>query len=158
MNFDSPFPLVMMFLFFVFPGLLKRVKKKASRTKPAAGGFFKKIREQIQARVQLPAGAWAKKQVRPSLWEILTPDQDENQDTEPASPGPDLGLDGTEPIVREPEDLEPDILQSDAVPTAAEPVPGELVNPALGSARLSSRQLCRAVVWAEILDKPLALR
>jgi hypothetical protein len=177
MNFDSILSIILIIAFFVLPSVLKHRagQKKAgtSRTNKPEPGFF----AWIGTRISNFAGQLEMQDKKhriapgptPSLWEALAEDETintvpeygqgtepdtppqstathapENDDTVQAFAGPDT--DGPWPDIPD-QDTAP---VTKIVPDAARPD-----SPALN---FRKNQLRNAVIWSEILSKPLALR
>jgi hypothetical protein len=172
MDFDSIIPILLVLLFFVFPSLLKRFNKKKKTAGPARAGeakklsLFEKLGEQIREYAQtLEQEAQKGRQPRENIWDQLADDEEFpsphegsfEQDFEP-----DVYADEpvVEPIVSAAAPMSPDKKVRQSMPTAGnnvsacDPSSSNIFRPR----KLSSRRLQQAVIWSEILSKPVALR
>ncbi len=152
MDFDSIITFLFILAFFVLPLILKQVKarkKKAPQPKKVKKktSIFGKLGEQIRQFVrELEEQAQKQRQAgkdQHTVWEELSEDED---------------ADFSEP---EPEVFEPPVTKrSQRRKPVQEPSIAEPVLPTQGSGtyQLKSNPLQNAIIWSEILSKPLALR
>ncbi len=167
MDFDSIISLLLIILFFVFPSLLKRLsqKKKTGPTQAGKLSLFEKLGEQIREYVQ-----------------TLEQEAEKGKQSHKAQ-GDHLAEDGEFQTYEDSfeEDLEPEVYADEpvvepSVSTAASVIQEkELERPVLKPEksmlacdsstigafrpdRLSSCHLQQAIIWSEILSKPVALR
>lgn len=179
MDFDSIIPFLFVFAFFVLPSILKQIKarkKKAAPSKPArqTPSLFGKLGERIQEFIQeLERQAREQKKAarntpeeQGTVWETLTEDEEPNVFFEPS--GRDPGNDLTEDADFD-EFLAPGPgknMETREVPPPEEKrysrkkeVQREPVMQTVSkNYRINSNPLKNAIIWSEILSKPLALR
>lgn len=172
MKFDSVITILFIIAFFILPSILKQVqarKKKTPAAKPSRKkpGAFGKIGDQIrqfileleaQARQQKEAGSGEKQERPGDIWETLA-------EGEPVLSGGET--DGTALSTL---NVPPRVMHKETVPEKIT-LPGKRRAPlkkagAPGTRFRRGRKACRlktiplqnAIVWSEILSKPLALR
>lgn len=163
MDFDSIISIILILLFFVAPSILKQVaqkKKKAEEKAPQAVtklSLFQRLGEQIREyALNLERQARQNEQGKETGWEAF---EEEPQGEFPNPFDPDRYAEETElessPIVRaEPKRAVPKpekikkTRQGPCARSAFAPVQGEP----------SPLQLQQAIIWSEILSKPIALR
>jgi hypothetical protein len=168
MDFDSIISFLLIILFFAFPALLKRFnqKKKTAISNPAEKdkelSLFEKLGEQIRQYAenfeQEAAKGKQPRETQENIWDQLAGEED-FQDIYEESPEEKLA-----PVA------EPPVFTADREMPAKEkegpaPTPEKQVfvqQPSLttvfGQPKFSSNQLQQAVIWSEILSKPIALR
>lgn len=174
MDFESIISFGLLFLFFIIPSVLKRMGKKKSASPSASSAKKKtsllgKLGEQIQAfmRDLEEQAQKAKQEQEGSAWDQL----DDGVDIREPFPSSDLDFEasGTDPGDNEPEvpprfhDPEHPFLNSEktavskrAVSREESPVESPCLKKLQGN--LPSHALQQAVVWSEVLGKPVALR
>ncbi|MCP3874019.1 MAG: hypothetical protein GY699_12785 [Desulfobacteraceae bacterium] len=169
MDFDSIITFLFIIVFFVLPSIFKQIRAKSKKAgssgkteqKPS---IFGRIGEQIQQFVQeLEKQAQQQKQGQkePStVWETFEEDQEELPQFETA--GRDTSYDEPEGFVSK-EALIPEVDPvPDRVVKPKKQAPPQVKQPVMQSSssqsRFRSNQLQNAVIWSEILGKPLALR
>ena len=164
MDFDSIISFLLIILFFVTPAVLKRLKKKVPASAPAGEAknlsLFEKLGEQIRQYAEnLEQEAEKGKQPRETqenIWDQLAGEEDfqDNGDFDEESPGP---------VAETP------VFTARVVPAKKKERPAPksenqvFVKPPcstriFGQPTFSSDQLQQAVIWSEILSKPIALR
>lgn len=156
MDFDAILPLLFFFIFFILPGLLKQRKKKKKPDKAKKPTFFSKIGEQInQFLRELEKQQQQQRQERgqtevDDIWQALA-DEDFEEQKAAHEDEPDLD----EQVITEPAPIsEPEPPRIKDVP-----VPEPSRTPTYGSVRqFGKNPLQNAVVWAEIIGKPVALK
>ena len=178
MDFDSIISFLLILLFFIFPTLLKRFnkKKKTAGTSPAGKArklsLFEKLGEQIREYAQtLEQEAQKGKQPRENMWDRLAENEEEYEEAfqandkfqangDPLEQEIDMAFEQIEP------EADPSVLAAQVMPenirkratTTCEKqgqkqgLPGTLLQPKL------SCNLQQAIIWSEILSKPVALR
>ncbi len=174
MDFESIISFVLLFLFFIVPSVLKRMgkKKKSVATAKKKTSLLGKLGEQIQAfmRDLEEQAQKAKQEQEGSAWDQL----DDGVDIQEPIASPDLDFEptGTAPEDNEPElvprfhDPEHPFLQPDKLAVSqAEINKNDLTTPEEKThclervqGNLPSHALQQAVVWSEVLGKPVALR
>ncbi|OQY51733.1 MAG: hypothetical protein B6230_04160 [Desulfobacteraceae bacterium 4572_89] len=170
MDFDSIITFILIVLFFVFPSILKQLsrKKKTSAApnkankakKPSLfgklGDKIRKFAEEIEKQ--------AKEKKQGQGWEEIIDDQEMVKTYEDPFDPDAYEDDGYH------EALEP--MQEPSISVAVSEEPGKPVlksgkpssgrencfGNAYGKTRLSSSRLQQAIIWSEILSKPVALR
>ena len=172
MDLDSTILFLFFIVFFVLPSILKQVlarKKKASTMKTAKNkkkpSIFDKIGEQIRQFVQEleNQAKLQKKQTREqgTVWETLAEDEESPPVFE--SVEEDADFSETEIFVSH-EKVEPKEVERPAKKrvqdrrTIRETCIKEPLGPLQGKYCFKSNPLQNAVVWSEILSKPVALR
>jgi hypothetical protein len=166
MDFDSIISFLLIILFFVLPTLLKRLKKKTPASTPAGKpgklSLFEKLGEQIRQYAEnLEQEAAKGKQSRKgqeNIWDQLAGEED-LQDLYEASPE-EAFVPAVEPPASTEEWLRPVKKKVRPAPT---PEKQTFVQPpcstrVFGQPKFSSNHLEQAVIWSEILAKPIALR
>ncbi|MDA3788638.1 MAG: hypothetical protein PF503_09115 [Desulfobacula sp.] len=169
MDFDSIISFLLIILFFAFPALLKRFNKRKKNTaisnpaeKARKLSLFEKLGDQIRQYAENLEQEAAKgkqpRETQENIWDQLAGEED-FQDTYEASPE-----EAFVPVVQ------PPVSAADLVMPVKEkvrpaPTPEKQVfvqQPSLttifGQPKFSSNQLQQAVIWSEILSKPIALR
>ncbi len=166
MDFDSIISFLLIILFFAFPAILKRFNKKTPASTPGGKAkklsLFEKLGEQIRQYAEnLEQEAEKGKQPRETqenIWDQLAEEED-FQDIHGKFPEEKLA-----PVA------EPPVFTADRVMPVKEkerpaPKPEKQVfvqSPSLttvfGQPKFSVNQLQQAVIWSEILSKPIALR
>jgi len=175
MDFDSIISFLLILLFFIAPTLLKRFnQKKKTDGSPQAGmiktgeekklSLFEKLGDQLREYAQTLEQD-AQKGTPDNIWEHL----DEEQDLPPSHEDSFEGEFDTPGYGIEPMADTPVIAKASVMPEKKEREPAPKPerkgsccdSPGAGSFRspkLSSCQLQQAIVWSEILSKPVALR
>lgn len=161
MDFDSIITLLLIVAFFVLPAIFKQVmakKKKTATPKKTKTklSIFGRIGEQIQKFIQEleEQAKQQKKQTteQETVWETLAEDEESPPVFESVSGDTDV----SEP---EPEKVEPPVkrrIQSRRY--GQEPCVKESLYPLRKKYCLKSNPLQNAIIWSEILSKPLALK
>ena len=161
MDSDSIISILLLFAFFVLPSILKKIKGKKTKTatlgKPRKKSFILgRISDQIRQFIQkLEDQARLQKQadkIQGTVWETLAEDEKLPQSLEKLEAESDVGE--TEPDIFEP----PEKTQTQPQPpkpSIADPIPQTAGQ---RNYRVKSNPLQNAVVWSEILSKPVALR
>ena len=178
MDFDSIITFLFIIVFFILPGILKRfkaVKKKNVTPKKAkkAPSIFDRIGEKIQQFVrELEQQALKQKQAenkQDSAWDRFEEDEISSQDFETVYHEEDFGKPEPEmpaaliPEAQIPEysatikEAEEDITKKDIKESLSEK--REMIQPQ-GTAKyvFKSNPLQNAVIWSEILGKPIGLK
>ncbi len=171
MDFDSIISLLLIISFFVFPSLLKRLSQK-KKTGPTQAGkaetgkakklsLFEKLGEQIREYVQtLEQEAQKGKQSHKAQeWDHLAEDrefQTYEEDLEPE-------VYADEPVVEPSVSAAASVIQEKKLEHVPKPEKPMLAcdSSTIGvfrPDRLSSCHLQQAIIWSEILSKPVALR
>jgi hypothetical protein len=178
MDFDSIIPLLMFIVFFGLPAIFKKIQGKkssgkAAHAKKAKSSFFGRIGEKIQDAIR--EADQQKQQGKPipspdpvrepdSLWEILA-EKEEAQDNsyiyayEEEEHKPDwdeTAVSDWKVESEKPEELEETVLEEEKPLAMIKPAPVCYLSGQYGLN--SSLQLRQAVVWSEILGKPVSLR
>ena len=170
MDLDSIISLIILLVFFILPSILKQLgvgqKKKASAAKKKRRlriPFLEKVRERVDAFFkELEAQARKARQEEEgpaSVWETLDEREDESGSSDPFEPDWDDEVAAMESEGEPTEKGEPE-------PAVFRPPAGKspLQQPLFHSDgkpsafRIPSHELQKAIVWSEILSKPLALR
>ena len=176
MDFDSIISVLLILLFFIFPTLLKRFNKKKNTAETSPAGkarklsLFERLGEQIREYAQaLEQEAQKGKQPRENIWDHLA-DEDEFQTihedsfeeadsqayrteslaAESAVPAADSAIQENRRKRSVPKSEKHGQKQG---PDCDPSWPGTHRQP-----KLSSCQLQQAIIWSEILSKPVALR
>lgn len=181
MDFDSIISLILLFIFFVFPSIVKKWAKQ-KKTKPANTGkpsIFQKIAEQIREQLrELERQAQiAKSKEQGTVWDEL-----DDRETLPVEKGlgeaedsfafeEDLGCEqtdsgGAEPFYEPKVPRHFDPVRPFVQPEKNLPGPemgrisskGAVSSAAFAVTNVTNHELRQAVVWSEILGKPVALR
>ena len=167
MDFDSIIVFLFILAFFVLPSLLKQIlarKKKtaAPKTIKKNPSIIDRIGDQIRQFIQ-DLEEQAQKQKKGTKeqdtgWETLAEDEVPYSDFETIGGDADFGDPST--IVSqekpEPEVVEQPVKKNKYIETA--PSIKERARPLSEGCRLKSNQLQNAIVWSEILTKPVALK
>ncbi len=161
MDFDSIVTFLFIIAFFVLPSIFKQVmarKKKTATPKKAAKkpSIFGRISEQIRRFIQ-ELEEQAKQQKKgateqETIWETLG----EDEESPPVFESVEEDADFSEP---EPEVFNPPVkkrIQSRKY--EQEPCIKESLYPLRGKYCFKSNPLQNAIIWSEILSKPLALK
>jgi len=175
MDFDSIISFLLILLFFIAPTLLKRFnQKKKTDGSPQAGeiatektkklSLFDKLGDQLREYAQTLEQD-AQKGTPDNIWEDLAEEPDLPTSHEDSFEGefdtPGYGLAPmAEPPVLVTASVMPEKKESEPAPKPERKGSG-CDSPGAGSFRspkLSSCQLQQAIVWSEILSKPVALR
>lgn len=167
MEFDNLITYILLFLFFVLPSVLKGLgkKKKPVQVKKKKGSLFGKLGEAVQQFLRelekqaQEAQQKARAKEQGSVWEDLA-DEDEIELILPEDKPPAVSV--KKPV---PESFDPDhpfvSPKKKPVPVAdpvmAESHPGSYGLPEIRG-EVTVHSLQQAVVWSEILGKPVALR
>lgn len=168
MDFDSIISIFLIFIFFVLPTILKRMKKKsAARPVQKKTSIFERMGEQVRQFVseieQQAIQEKNKGKNQGNIWEVLG--EDEKTDRISGS------LDKLKTLVNEKRTVI-EVKESDPQRRTVPPVPPNLfgtketamagkrgVNHRPGSyGRIPRQELKQAFVWSEILSKPVGLR
>jgi len=162
MDFDSIISIILILLFFVAPSILKQLaqkKKKAGEKAPqrvTKSSLFERLGEQIREYAQT-IERQGQRGEQGQAWEELAEDR-ESQMQDADVFDPDLYPDERDfeppdrPAVRE----KPE--KPAVKPKKPIPVQDPLSGFALMQGEPSSLQLRQAIIWSEILSKPIALR
>lgn len=166
MDFDSIISFLLIILFFITPAVLKRLKKKAPASTPAGKAkklsLFEKLGEQIRQYIEnLEQEAAKGKQslkTQENIWDQLSGEEDFQEihgDSHEEALGP-----VAEPPVFTAARVVPAKKKERPAPKSEKQV---FVKPpssttVFGQPTFSSDQLQQAVIWSEILSKPIALR
>ncbi|WP_022665766.1 hypothetical protein [Desulfospira joergensenii] len=174
MDFDTLINIIILFLFLALPSIVRRrlakkkmkagPEKKKKVKKPGLFSLFGKISDQLQEfRRELERQAGAQKQKSgETIWDDLAepPLEDPGQNRVRPQEAP---FDPREPVEDEADAFV--AAGREAKKRERSPEPGSIqqdLRPArpscLGPGQVRSCRLRRAVIWAEILDKPVALR
>ncbi len=170
MDFDSIISILLILLFFIFPTLLKRLSQKKKTAGPVQAGksktgkakklsLFEKLGEQIREYAQtIEREAQKGKQPQETYWDHLADDGEFQSSGEESFETKDYTEDYMEEPVGEPSVSAKELERS--VPKPKKPVPaGDLSLPdPFRQPKLSSSHLQQAIIWSEILSKPVALR
>ncbi|MDA3787776.1 MAG: hypothetical protein PF503_04710 [Desulfobacula sp.] len=167
MDFDSIIVFLFIFAFFVLPSLIKQIRGRKKKTAASQAikknpSIFDRIGEQIKKFVQdLEEQALQKRQgtkEQNTGWEELAEDEELYSDFETIDKDADFG--DPSPVVSrekpESEVLEQSVKKNNYIektPSIKEPV-----RPLSERYRLKSNPVQNAIVWSEILTKPVALR
>ncbi len=170
MDFDSFITFILILLFFVGPTILKQWQKKQQKSsskssqqgktsKQRKAGLFGKIGDQIQQFIKdleeqaLEAKRQAgQEQGQQTVWEDL---REEEQDDDFYGSLDEAGL----PYYQETEIKEEPIPEPVHVKSTPDPIQeDEYRNAPSSGGQFRSSQLQNAIVWSEILSKPIALR
>jgi hypothetical protein len=165
MDFDSIISFLLIILFFIAPAVLKRLKKKTPASAQAGKAknlsLFEKLGEQIRQYAENLEQEAAKgkqpRETQENIWDQLAGEEDfqDNGDFDEEAFAPEA---------------EHPVFTADRVMPAKEkkrPAPKSekqvFVQPpcstrVFGQPKFSSGQLQQAVIWSEILAKPIALR
>jgi hypothetical protein len=175
MDFDSIISLLLLLLFFIAPTLLKRFnQKKKTAAPPQAGNLktktakklslFEKLGDQLREYAQtLEQEAQKEKPSPENTWEHLAGEQDLPPSPEdPFEKISDTPYDAepmTDPPVFEAASVMPERKERKGIPDP-DKKRSRCDSNEMGyrSPKLSSGQLQQAIVWSEILSKPVALR
>jgi len=163
MDFDSIITFLFILAFFVLPSILKQIKarkKKAAqpqkvKKKPS---IFGRLGEQIRQFIrELEKQAQKQRQSgkdQSTVWEELSEDEElppgyerVDEDTDFSEPGPEVFK---PPVTIRSQRRKPVQESSIAEPALQASVPGTY--------RFKSNPLQNAIIWSEILSKPIALR
>lgn len=166
MDFDSIISFLLIILFFITPAVLKRLKKKTPASAPAGKvknlSLFEKLGEQIRQYAEnLEQDAAKGKQPRETqenIWDQLAGEED-FQDTYEESPE-EAFAPVAQPRVSAADRVMPVKEKVGPAPTPKKHVfvqPPSLTS-VFGQPKFSANQLQQAVIWSEILSKPIALR
>ncbi len=187
MDFESILTFILIFAFFILPGILKQLKaskkqgekgKKPERQKGKKPSLFDKLNDKIQAFVlELEQQAEKQKQEKEksvSLWEALEEAETSSQQFEPAENGYDYfkepeiseaiipeeetqlsykAIKTADRVMEKPYTMEP-VKRREAV-ISREPV---VKRSGVKNLNFRSNPLQNAVIWSEILGKPVGLR
>ncbi len=175
MDQETLINLILVFFFLIVTSLVrglkarqqkKRLKKKKQAAKPSVFPFFQKIRDQIQASLQELEKQARQQQQQPqpetkssdpSFWDELTEEDLSREESEASASKMetvDADVYSHDETSARKETSEPQVQKQTTKPPAAqEPVPPPTLHPY--GRRPSLRQ---AVVWAEIIGRPVALR
>ena len=168
MDFDSFITFLFILLFFILPSILKQIqarkkKKEVLKPKKKKSSFFNRISDQIQQFVKdLEAQAQQQKKAnkdQETMWEALSEDEAFHSEIETLEKNTDE--DGsTRDIPRK--RVEQDVSfqkpkkQSLSIEDSTSGI--EKPRPLSDPYQLKSHPLQNAVIWSEILSRPLALR
>jgi len=176
MDFDSIISFLLILLFFIAPTLLKRFNQKkktaalsqAGNIKPEKAkklSVFEKLGDQLREYAQtLEQEAQKEKPSPENIWEHLAGEQDlpssPEDPFERISDTPYGAEPMTDPPVFAAASVMPDKKERNAVPKPERKGSRCDANGmcSFRSSKLSSCQLQQAIVWSEILSKPVALR
>ncbi len=159
MDFDSIISFLLIILFFVFPTLLKRLKKKTSASAPAGKAkklsLFEKLGEQIRQYAENleQEAAKGKQSQKPkkTIWDQLAGEEDFDEEAfVPVAEPPVFTADRVMPAKQKERPAPKSEKQVFVKPPSSTTV--------FGQPTFSSDQLQQAVIWSEILSKPIALR
>jgi len=168
MNFDSILSIVLLVVFFALPSVFKQMagKKKAGTPRPGIFSWIstriKNFADQIESRAGQPAPTADSAQ---SLWDALAEDETIT-DPEPSAtfsvPENDLSSRISENTATD----DPDTQQGTARPWQDNIIVTENIKdaaqdtdiPPPARLRFRKNQLQNAIIWSEILSKPLAFR
>jgi len=167
MDFDSIISVLLIISFFVFPSLLKRLsqKKKTGPTQAGKLSLFGKLGEQIREYVQtLEQEAQKGKQSHKAQeWDHLAEDGEFQtyEDSFEEDLEPEVYAD--EPVVEPSVFVAASMIQEKELEHVSKPEKPMLAcdSSTIGAFRpdrLSSCHLQQAIIWLEILSKPVALR
>ncbi|MBW2654048.1 MAG: hypothetical protein JRC91_03680 [Deltaproteobacteria bacterium] len=161
MDFDSIIMFLFIMAFFVLPSILKQIqarKKKTAKPKKTKKmpSIFGRIGERIQQFVQEleNQAKQQKKEVREQeiIWETLA----EDEDSSPVFESVEDAADFSEP---EPERIKRPVKKKiHSRRPEQEPCFNKPLYPLRGKYCFKSNPLQNAIIWSEILSKPLALR
>ncbi len=176
MDQETLINLVLVFIFLIVTTLVKGLKarqqkkvlkKKKQAVKPSVFSFFQKIRDQIQASLQEQERQARQQRLQkepepepsdPTFWDELSEDEVIQEEREvPSAPETEKSRASTRNQTKDPiQKMAPEFQVQDReikTPPSSEEVPPPTLHPY--GRRPSLRQ---AVVWAEIIGKPVALR
>lgn len=157
MDFDSIITFILIIIFFALPSLLKQIqarkkkkgvpkKAKKSRAKPF---IFEKISRKIRQFVQeLEKRGRQEKSDQDTIWETLAEDENENDLSQPEPDVPDEQPGSVKEESRAQKPLKEPVIEK----ATAQPLRSG------GYRVFKSDPLQNAVIWSEILSKPVALR
>jgi len=180
MDFDSIISFLLILLFFVAPTLLKRFNQKKKTAAPLKAGttttekvkkisLFERLGDQLREYAQTLEQEAKKKPPSPGdIWEHLVDEQEfpPSQEDSFEGGGDPPGY-GGEPMADPPVFTAASVMPGKMMPgKKAVPIPerkGSVCgSPRTGSFRSPRRSSChqlqQAIVWSEILSKPVALR
>ncbi|MCP3941771.1 MAG: hypothetical protein GY710_09860 [Desulfobacteraceae bacterium] len=173
MDFDSIIPFLLLILFFILPSILKRLnqkKKPSGSTLPGKTkklSLFEKLGEQIQEYVQnLEQETKKEKQPQENYWDYLADgEQLQTGQEAPLEKIPDANNYYVDNPVVEPPVLTtaskiPEEKLNTYTAKSEKPVPTNtpFQETSFDQVGLPYSQLQRAIIWSEILSKPIALR
>lgn len=173
MDLDSIITLLFLFFFFVLPGLLKRLKPKKKAAAPVAakpkkgilafGGLAQKIQQFIQQIEEQAKQQQQAQKAEESSWEEFMVDETDSQEQDrwdgdfDPKPSPEIKL------------PDPDVLQEAPASVSLHPVTSQISGPytqgpavqagqSWTAGTFRSNPLQNAVIWSEILGKPVGLK
>ena len=163
MDFESIISFALLFLFFIVPSVLKRMGKNKKSASPSAfpakkkTSFLGKLGEQIQAfmRDLEEQAQKAKQEQEGSAWDHL----DDGADIGEPLPSSDAYFEAESHLAEEPEFSpvsQAKINKNDLKPEEKMPIQPMCLAKVQG--KLPNHALQQAVVWSEVLGKPVALR
>ncbi|MBU0973134.1 MAG: hypothetical protein KKC20_20995 [Proteobacteria bacterium] len=172
MDFDSIISFLLILLFFVFPTIIKQLNRNKKTPGPAEKSkklsLFEKLGNQIREYAQTLEQEAAKgKKPKETMWDRLADDNEapvtreapvEAKDyfTEPVAEPPVFAAAS---MIREKKMGLADPGPEKPLPSSGTSVPCEFLSEGgFGRCQLSSGRLGQAIVWSEILSKPVALR
>ena len=176
MDFDTIVNLIILFLFLALPSLLKRIKTKKSRpgqpaqkgagkkNKPVLFALFGKITSQIeQFRMELERQARLQQQSEKTAWDDLAEPLPEDPGQEPDFPEQGFRADPWDPGEKDADFLAAEAMEPEKPKMRREPEPVRKKGPSSETCprplrRAAPCRLRKAVIWSEILGKPVALR
>ena len=166
MDFDSIISFLLIILFFVMPTILKRLKKKTPASAPGGKAkklsLFEKLGEQIRQYAENLEQEAAKgkqpRETQENIWDQLAGEEDlqdiyedfHEEEFTPVAESPVFTADRIMPVKEKEHPaprLEKQVFARKPCSTAI-----------FGQPKFSSDQLQQAVIWSEILSKPIALR
>ena len=167
MDFDSIITILFIIGFFVLPSILKQVQaRKKNPTAPNRTkknpSLFDRVGEQIRQFVQELEQKGQQPQptekTPDTLWDTLAEDKDLPSDRE--TTGEDANMDGSPPLVyQEKEVLEKDFPTEERLrPRRKDRSLRKPTRRLAGPYCFKSNALQNAIIWSEILSKPVALR
>ncbi len=169
MDFDSIIPLLFLFVFFILPSIFKQViaRKKKTAAPKKNPSIFDRIIEQVRQFVrdlEEQARQQKKGADQPdNIWDALSEDQSLQPDFEPSefeTREADADFDDSSSITPDQkEDLDNiKSLKEKSYPGMKEPVIKKPTPRLSGFGGHHRTPLQNAIIWSEILSKPVALR
>ncbi len=165
MDFDSIISLILILLFFLFPTIIKQlsIRKETGKAAPQTAtklSLFQRLGEQIREyALNLERQARQNEQGKETGWDAFE-EQPQEEFSNPFDPDRNAGETELEssPIVP----VERPVLRSEKLRPAPCFVQSRVREPGLAfdifQKEPSNRDLQQAIIWSEILSKPIALR
>lgn len=171
MDFDSIIPIIFVIVFFILPNILKQLRGKVKKSVPKNTAkkksfIFGKIGEKIQEFIQeLERQAQLQREKNADAddgWEMFVEDEENFSDLETKGRRDDVS-DARTIVTQEevdPSELEETVRPKEIIqPENIDPsILKHPVQPGYATHRFKENQLQNAIIWSEILSKPVALR